>query len=295
MLGNTMVALVTPMLQDGEIDYPALQRLLDFHLAVETEAVVILGSTGEGWAISDKVRLQMAGTVVDYLRGRIPVIVGVGSNSTRTTIAAARQLQTLNIDGFLTVCPYYNKPTQEGIYLHFSRLADAVKKPIILYNHPGRTGIDMLPETVARLALHPNIAALKETVVDPQRLAALAKIITDDFILYSGDDANCLTLIQAGGKGVISVAANIIPKQMRSMVQAMLDGDVATAEDLHRSLEPLFTVLNIESNPIPLKWALAQMGYIKDVLASPLTILTAQNQPKLSEALLNAGLIKGQT
>jgi 4-hydroxy-tetrahydrodipicolinate synthase len=234
----------------------------------------------------------MVATVVAYINGRIPVIVGVGGNATATTITAAQQLEILGVDGFLIICPYYNKPTQEGIYQHFIQLADAVSTPIIMYNHPGRTGVDMLPETVARLASHDNIVALKEAVVDAARFAALATISNDKFVLYSGDDASCLQLLAAGGKGLISVAANIIPAQMCAMVQAAIDDNIVLANDLQQALKPIFTVLNIESNPIPLKWALAQMGYIENVLCLPLTSLTKANETAVAETLVAMGLIK---
>ena len=293
MFGNTMVALVTPMLQSGEIDYPALHRLLDFHLAAKTKGLVILGSTGEGWSVDDATRLKIVATIIEHVENKMQIIVGVGTNCTATTIIAAQQLETLAIDGFLTICPYYNKPTQEGIYQHFNQLANVVTKPIILYNHPGRTGVDMLPETAARLAGHSNIVGLKEAVIDTERFMALAKIANDHFTLYSGDDASCLQLIKMGGKGVISVAANIIPAKMQMMVQAAIDDDFPTVNKLHTSLLPLFNVLNIESNPIPLKWALAQMGYIGDKLCLPLTSLTKKNQSAIAEVLCNIGLIKG--
>ena len=291
MFGNTMVALVTPMLPDGNIDYLALQRLLDLHLHASTEGLVILGSTGEGWAIDTIARKQMIDTVVEYVAGRMPIIVGVGTNSTATTITAAKVLEGTGIDGILTICPYYNKPTQEGVYQHFTQLADAVNLPIIIYNHPGRTGFDLQPSTAARLAKHANIVGLKEAVVDNNRFQDLAAIAAEDFLLYSGDDSSCIGFIAAGAQGVISVAANVVPKQMCTMVQAALQGERTIVQDLQQQLLPLLTALNIESNPIPLKWALAQMGYIKNILCPPLMPLTIANERIVKDALHNFGLL----
>ena len=291
MFGNTMVALVTPMLPDGNVDYPALQRLLDFHLQAGTEGLVILGSTGEGWAIDAVAREQMVQAVVEYVAERIPIIVGVGTNATMTTITAAKALVGSGVDGILTICPYYNKPTQEGVYQHFIRLADAVDLPIIIYNHPGRTGFDLQPETAARLAKHSNIVALKEAVIDEFRFKQLATIANKDFVLYSGDDLSCVQFIESGAQGVISVAANIAPIQMCAMVQAALQGEHVTVEALRQQLLPLLTALNVESNPIPLKWALTQMGYIENVLCPPLMPLTVANEGVVKDALHNAGLL----
>lgn len=291
MFGNTMVALVTPMLPDGDIDYPALQRLLDLHLHAGTGGLVILGSTGEGWAIDSVTKIKMVRMIVDYVAKRIPVIVGVGTNSTVTTIAAAKALAGIGIDGILTICPYYNKPTQAGVYQHFSQLGNAVDLPIIIYNHPGRTGFDLQPETVVRLAEHANIIGLKEAVIDQVRFDELASIAPKNFVLYSGDDLSSVEFIAAGAKGIISVAANIIPTQMEAMVKAALQGEQAIAQDLRQRLLPLLTALNIEPNPIPLKWALAEMGYIKNILCSPLLPLSVANEGVVRQALLDAGLL----
>lgn len=291
MFGNTMVALVTPMLPDGGIDYPALQRLLDLHLQAGTEGLVVLGSTGEGWAIDTTSKVKMVGMIVDYIAQRMPIIVGVGTNATITTITAAKALEGIGIDGILTICPYYNKPTQMGVYQHFTQLADEVDLPVIMYNHPGRTGFDLQPATVARLAEHTNIVGLKEAVVEHARFNELASIANKNFVLYSGDDLSSVQFIEAGAQGVISVAANIVPTQMRAMVTAALQDDQGRVQDLRQSLLPLFTALNIEPNPIPLKWALAEMGYIKNILCSPLMPLTVANEGVVREALLDAGLL----
>ena len=292
MFGNMMVALVTPMLSNGNIDYLALQRLLDLHLQAGTDGLVILGSTGEGWAIDTTIRAQMVKKVVDYVANRIPIIVGVGTNATMTTITAAKALEKTGIDGILTICPYYNKPTQEGVYQHFTQLADAVDLPIIIYNHPGRTGFDLQPETVNRLAKHHSIVGLKEAVIDEDRFHQLASIANEDFMLFSGDDLSCMRFIAVGAQGVISVVANIAPAKMCTMIRAAIRKDYKKAEDLRQQLLPLLTALNVEPNPIALKWALAKMGYIKNVLCLPLMPLTEVNEKIMRDALLGIKLLE---
>jgi 4-hydroxy-tetrahydrodipicolinate synthase len=287
MFSGSIVALVTPMFGDGKIDYQSLDRLLELHLAAGTDGLVILGSTGEGITITPEEKLSIISKTIKFIDQRIPVIVGVGNSSTQSTIDAAQQVADLAPDGLLVICPYYNRPTQEGLYLHFAALAKSVSVPIIMYNHPGRTGVDMLPETVARLAQLNNIVGLKEAVTTSERFHQLRKVCPADFLLFSGDDMTCLAFIKAGANGVISVAANIVPEQMQVMCQAALKDDFVLAQSVHLQLLPLFDALNVESNPIPLKWAMAEKNYIANSLRLPLTPLSSAGQSVVAAALKN--------
>jgi 4-hydroxy-tetrahydrodipicolinate synthase len=286
MFFGSIVALVTPMHLSGDIDYEALERLLDFHLQQGTDGIVLLGSTGEGSTVSQQEKLTIVRKVLAYIDGRIPVIVGVGTNSTATTVEYAQEICSLQPDGLLVICPYYNRPTQEGIFLHFSELNKAVSTPIIAYNHPGRTGVDLQPTTVARLAQLNNIVGLKEAVTLETRFYQLRELCPPEFLLLSGDDLTCLEFIAAGGNGVISVAANIVPNQMQLMCQAALNDDMATAKKIHAQLATLFDALNLESNPIPLKWAMAQSGLIQNALRLPLTPLSQPYHETLQAAFV---------
>jgi 4-hydroxy-tetrahydrodipicolinate synthase len=292
MWQGSLVALVTPMYEDGGLDYQALDRLLEFHLAQGTDGLVILGSTGEGSALTLDERLQFTQHVVETIDGRLPVIVGVGSNSTRMSIEAAQQMAELGVDGLLMICPYYNKPTQEGIYQHFKVINDAVNCPIILYNHPGRTGSDMLPETVARLAACKNVIGLKEAVVDAKRFAALSQLVSADFALYSGDDASCVELFKAGAKGVISVVANIIPENMQAIAMAASKQDWDLANNLLQANLALIDAMSLETNPIPVKWALAAMQFMEAGIRLPLTMLTESHQQQLLKIMQAQGLLQ---
>lgn len=287
MFEGSLVALVTPMTTNGEIDYSVLPKLLDWHLENKTDGIVILGSTGEGSALSKQERQQFVKQTVEFIAGRVPVIVGVGTNSTASSIEAAQSMAQLGVDGLLMICPYYNRPTQEGIYLHFEAINNSVDCPIVLYNHPGRTGSDMQPETVARLAELKNIVGVKEAVVDAERFEQLGLFTSDKFSLYSGDDASCLKLFRQNASGVISVVANIIPDRFHDIAQAALSENWDLAEKMLEQNSDLIAATNLESNPIAVKWAVARLGHIQYGIRLPLTPLTEENQ-KLFEAKLTA-------
>jgi 4-hydroxy-tetrahydrodipicolinate synthase len=274
MFSGSLVALVTPMSDDGLVDYQALERLLEFHLAAGTNGIVLCGSTGEGSVLSIAEKCAIIDKTNQVINQRIPVIVGVGSNSTQTTIEQAQQIVDCGVDALLVICPYYNRPTQEGLRLHFSALAENVTTPIIVYNHPGRTGVDILPETLAQLAVLPNIIGYKEAVTDATRFAELQHACGKELLLFSGDDPTCISFIQAGGHGVISVAANVVPEQMQMIASAALKGNYDLANDLQTQLIPLYDALSIESNPIPAKWMVAEMGLMPTGIRLPLTPLS---------------------
>ena len=295
MFKGSYVALVTPMTNDDDVDYQALDRLLDFHLQAGTDGLVLLGSTGEGSSLSLEERTHFIGHSLDYVQGRLPIIVGVGSNSTKMSIVAAQAVAEQGVAGLLVICPYYNRPTQEGIYQHFNALNDAVDVPIILYNHPGRTGADMQPETVARLAILKNIVGIKEAVIEVSRFTALQAIASSEFSLYSGDDETCLDFIKYGACGVISVVANIIPAAMHDVIAMALDNNLKGAEALLQDNMPLIVATNFESNPIPVKWALAKMGLMRDGIRLPLTRLTEPYQIKFEKILQTSGLLTKDT
>lgn len=291
MFKGSLVALVTPMTKDGEVDYQAVDCLLNLHLQAGTDGLVLLGSTGEGSGLTTQEREQFVCYCLDFIQGRLPIIVGVGSNSTQMSIDAALAVANQGVAGLLVICPYYNRPTQEGIYQHFKALNDAVDCPIILYNHPGRTGSDMLPATVARLATLKNIVGLKEAVTDASRFIALQPLVNQEFALYSGDDETCLEFIKCGASGVISVVANIIPARMHEMVTKALSNEDEAAEALLQENMPLIEATNFESNPIPVKWALARMQLTADGIRLPLTRLTDSNQIKFEQILQASGLL----
>jgi 4-hydroxy-tetrahydrodipicolinate synthase len=287
MFSGSMVALVTPMDNAGEVDYSALSRLLDFHLNQGSDALVILGSTGEGLTFGIDEKIEISRFVLQQVEGRIPVVVGVGTNCTKTSIVEAAQIAALQPDALLMICPFYNRPTQAGVIAHFTAIADAVDCPIITYNHPGRTGTDMLPETVAQLAQHDNIVGHKEAVVDPDRFNALSRLANERFGLYSGDDESCLAFLQSGASGVISVVANIVPAQFRTLIADALDGRIEHASRKLDELKSLIEFCGVESNPIAVKWMLSEMGLIDDHLRLPLTSLsTAFHQQGKSLAKL---------
>lgn len=284
MFHGSMVALVTPMQASGELDLPALEKLIAFHLKHQTDAIVALGTTGEAATLTKAEKLLVIKTVIAQVAGKIPVIIGTGSNATQETIAATQQAMQLGADACLIVTPYYNKPTQEGLYQHYSAIAKAVPIPQILYNVPSRTGCDLLPETVQRLADIPNIVGLKEATGDLQRLDELRKGCCEKLDLYSGDDATAMEFILRGGKGVISVTANCAPQAMHAMCQAALDGDRERANQWDKKLQPLHHDLFVEANPIPIKWLMAQQGLIAEGIRLPLTPLSFSKQPIVKAA-----------
>jgi 4-hydroxy-tetrahydrodipicolinate synthase len=291
MFSGSQVAIVTPMRPDGHLDLEAWARLVDFHLQNGTSGIVVAGTTGESATLRDSEIRQLTERACEAARGRIPIIVGAGTSSTAATVERIRWLSELPVDGFLLVTPAYNRPTQEGLYLHFAAAAEAARKPIILYNVPARTAVDMLPATVGRLSQLPGIVAVKEAVPEPGRVRALIEACRRDFVVLSGDDATARRAFQEGSRGVISVTANVAPRAMADMVAAGLRGDYATAEKLDAPLAALHRDLFLEANPIPVKWAMARMGLIGEGIRLPLTPLSAPFQPAVLAALREAGVL----
>ncbi len=291
MFQGSMVALVTPMHPDGRVDTEALARLVEFHVENGTDAIIAMGTTGESATLDETEHCEVVGQVVKLSAGRIPVIAGTGSNSTREAIELTRCAKQVGADACLLVTPYYNKPTQQGLYLHFRAVAEAVDIPQILYNVPGRTAVDMLPETVERLAGIANIIGIKEATGDIARGRDIMQRCGPDFEVYSGDDATAVELILAGARGDISVTANVAPGDMHEMCAAALAGDVQTAQAINQKLMPLHTKLFVEANPIPVKWALMEMGLIPAGIRLPLTELSAENQPVVRLAMQQAGVL----
>ena len=290
MFRGSMVALVTPMFADGSLDHEAMARLVEWHIEQGTQAIVAVGTTGESATLDEKEHCQVIREVVDLANGRIPVIAGTGANSTREAIDLTRCALEGGADACLLVTPYYNKPTQEGLYLHHKAIAEAVPIPQILYNVPGRTACDMLPDTVRRLADISNIVGLKEATGSLQRLGELLELCGDGLDLYSGDDATGLEFMLGGGKGVISVTANVAPQAMQQMCEAALSGDRQAAEAINDRLMPLHKDLFVEANPIPVKWALFEMGMIQEGIRLPLTHLSAKYHETVRKAMHHAGI-----
>jgi len=286
---GSLVALVTPFDSRDRVDYAALKRLIDFHVAEGSDGLVIAGTTGESATLDASEHAGLIGRAVDIAAGRLPIIAGTGSNSTAQTIALSREVGGSGIDAFLLVVPYYNKPTQEGMYRHFSAVADAVEKPILLYNVPGRTVGDMLADTVGRLSKHNNIFGIKEATGDMDRLREIQDLVDDDFMLYSGDDFTALSFIEQGGHGVVTVSGNVVPAALAELCRLAKKGEHAAAKALDETLQPLNKALFIESNPIPVKWAVAQMGLIEPHIRLPLTEYREQYHAQMRAAMAGAG------
>ncbi len=291
MFKGSLVALVTPMSADGRIDYECLERLIDWHVESGTNGLIIAGTTGESATLSKPEHADLICRSADIAAGRIPVIAGTGSNSTQQTIDLSREVGNSGIDGYLMVTPYYNKPTQEGLYQHFHTIADAVEKPLMLYNVPGRTAVDMLPETVERLAGHPLILGVKEATGDVSRVPLIREACGDDFGLYSGDDATAREFMLLGGDGVVTVTGNPAPAEMAAMAAAAIAGEAEEAARLDEGLAALHRDLFVESNPIPVKWAMEKIGRIPSGIRLPLTRLSTDQQPVVEAALHAAGLV----
>ncbi|MCH9698395.1 MAG: 4-hydroxy-tetrahydrodipicolinate synthase [Gammaproteobacteria bacterium] len=285
MIRGSIVALVTPMTQKGELDWESLERLIEFHLDQHTDAIVAVGTTGESATLNEQEHCEVIARVVNLVAGKIPVIAGTGSNSTQEAIELSAKAAEVGADACLLVTPYYNKPTQQGLYLHYQKIADTVDIPHILYNVPGRTHCDLLPETVMRLASHPNIIGLKEATGEIDRVSTLKQTCPDDFLLYSGDDASACEFCLQGGDGVISVTANVAPRLMSEMIATAIKGDRANAEILNNQLAALNNDLFIESNPIPVKWALHAMGLIPEGIRLPLTPLSLEHETTVRQAM----------
>ena len=291
MIAGSMVALVTPMDAQGGLDWDSLSKLVDFHLQEGTNAIVAVGTTGESATLSVAEHIEVIRRVVDQVSGRIPVIAGTGANSTSEAVELTENAKSAGADACLLVTPYYNKPTQEGLYLHFKHIAEAVAIPQILYNVPGRTVCDMLPDTVERLSKVPNIIGIKEATGDLKRGREVLDRVSKDFLVYSGDDPTAVELMLMGGKGNISVTANVAPRAMSELCAAAMAGDAETARAINERLMPLHKNLFIESNPIPVKWALHEMGLMQDGIRLPLTWLSPRCHEPLRQAMRQSGVL----
>ncbi len=291
MISGSMVAIVTPMDAHGALDWQALTKLVDFHLQEGTDALVVVGTSGESATLNVEEHVEVIRRVVDQVKGRIPVIAGTGANCTREAVELTRNAKSVGADACLLVTPYYNKPTQEGLYQHFKHIAEAVAIPQILYNVPGRTVCDMLADTVVRLSAVPNIIGIKEATGNIARAKDIIARVPSDFYVYSGDDATAYELMLAGGKGNISVTANIAPRAMHELCQLAMAGDAAGAKALNDRLMPLHENLFLEANPIPVKWALQQMGLIEQGIRLPLTWFSEQYHDTLRQAMRQSGIL----
>ncbi len=291
MFRGSMVALVTPMYSDGAVDFDSLSQLIEFHIKNGTRAIVSMGTTGESATLDEKEHCEVIRRTVKMVNERIPVIAGTGANSTTEAITLTRCAMQAGADACLLVTPYYNKPTQEGLYQHHKLIAETVPVPQILYNVPGRTACDMLPETVGRLAKISNIIGIKEATGDLSRLTQIRQLCGDNFDIFSGDDDTGTEFMLQGGNGVISVTNNVAPKAMSEMCDAALAGDRQKAEELNMPLTGLHNDLFVEANPIPVKWALTEMGKMPAGIRLPLTLLSEQYHDTLRAAMRQAGVL----
>lgn len=290
MIQGSMVALVTPMNADNSLDWASLHKLVDWHLEQGTHAIVAVGTTGESPTLNVEEHLEVIRRVVDQVNGRVPVIAGTGANSTSEAVELTQAAKDLGADACLLVTPYYNRPTQEGLFLHHQHIAKAVAIPQYLYNVPGRTGVDMKPETALRLAAVANIAGIKEATGDLVRAKELIEKAPEGFAIISGDDATAVDLILLGGKGDISVTANVVPAAIARMCELALAGKAEEARAINEQLLPLHTAMFVEANPIPVKWAVQQLGLIQAGIRLPLTPLSAHYHQQVKAALQLAGL-----
>ena len=289
---GSIVALATPMQGDGSVDYPTLRKLVDWHIAEGTACIGVVGTTGESPTVDVQEHHEIIRVAVEHARGRVPIMAGTGANSTAEAIDHAKFAKGIGADCQLQVVPYYNKPTQEGIYQHFKAIAEAVPDlPIILYNVPGRTVADLLHDAVLRLAQVPGIVGIKEATGNIERAQWLIRDLPKGFAVYSGDDPTAVALMLCGGQGNVSVTANIAPRLMHQLCMAAVRGDAAGAMAIQRKLMPVHRWLFVEANPIPLKWAMARMGLCGAALRLPMTPLSAANQPAVEAALRASGLL----
>jgi 4-hydroxy-tetrahydrodipicolinate synthase len=291
MIKGSIVAIVTPMLEDGSLDLPSFRKLIDFHIEQGTDGIVVVGTTGESPTVDVEEHELLISEAVGHAKGRIPIIAGTGANSTKEAIELASFSKRAGADASLSVVPYYNKPTQEGLYLHFKAIAEAVDMPHILYNVPGRTVADLNNDTVLRLADIPNIVGIKDATGNIERGSDLLQRAPQDFAVYSGDDASSLALMLLGAQGSISVTANVAPKLMHEMCRAALEGDVARAREINFRLLGLHRKLFVEANPIPVKWAVFRLGLMKNALRLPLTPLSPSVYGVIEEAMREAGVL----
>ncbi len=290
MLSGSMVAVVTPMDADGTVNYGQFAKLIDFHIDSGTQALVVAGTTGESATLDHAEHVEVIAKACEVAAGRIPIVAGTGSNSTAQTLQLSREVDRLPVAAFLVVTPYYNKPTQEGMRRHFSLIADAVTRPVILYNVPGRTGVDLKPDTVIRLAAHPNIQGVKEATGELNRVRVLRDACGSSFKLLSGDDATSCEFMLQGGDGVISVTGNVAPSALRQLCDAATARRRVEAERIDARLQPLHRNLFCESNPIPVKWAVQQMGLIGPGIRLPLTPLAPQFYGVVRDAMTAASV-----
>jgi 4-hydroxy-tetrahydrodipicolinate synthase len=291
MIKGSIVAIVSPMREDGALDFEAYRRLIDWHVAEGTNAIVAVGTTGESPTVDPEEHGELIRVAVEAVKGRIPVIAGTGGNSTAEAIELTRYAKSVGATASLQVVPYYNKPTQEGLYRHFRKIAESVEIPIVLYNVPSRTVADLANDTTVRLAEIPGIVGLKDATSDMARAADLLKRLPARFALYSGNDDTALALMLLGGHGVISVTANVAPRQMSEMCKAALGGDLSRARTINNQLMALHTKLFVEPNPIAVKWALAKMGRIAGGIRLPLVPLSASAESTVMGAMKEAGLL----
>jgi 4-hydroxy-tetrahydrodipicolinate synthase len=288
---GSIVALVTPMHEDGSVDYDALRRLIDWHIAEGTDCIGVVGTTGESPTVSMQENCEIIRVAVEHAAGRVPVMAGTGANSTAEAIELTRYAKEVGADCHLSVVPYYNRPSQEGIYRHFVAIAEAVDLPLVLYNVPGRTVADMLPETAVRLAGVPGIVGIKEASGNIERAAWLVKHLPRGFALYSGDDGTAVALMLLGGQGNVSVTANVAPRLMHELCMAAIEGNVRRAREIHLQLLPVHKQLFCEPSPAPTKWALARLGRCRPDVRLPITPLSPAGQAQVDAALREAGLI----
>ncbi len=288
---GSIVALVTPMLEDGSVDYPTLRTLIDWHIAEGTDCIGVVGTTGESPTVSIDEHCEIIRVAVEQAKGRVPIMAGCGANSTAEAIELTRFAQKVGADCHLQVVPYYNKPTQEGQYQHFKAIAEAVDLPMVLYNVPGRTVADMQLETVLRLAQIPGIVGIKEATGNIERAQWLIRDVPKGFAVYSGDDPTAVALMLCGGQGNISVTANIAPRLMHELCVAAIAGNVQRAMEIQRQLMPVHKHLFVEANPIPVKWAMAELGLCGPTLRLPMTPLSAAFHTTVQDALRNGGLL----
>lgn len=290
MITGSIVAIVTPMHEDGSLDLPSLRRLIDFHIAEGTDGIVIVGTTGESPTVNMEEHCELIRATVEHAAGRIPVIAGTGANSTREAVDLTRFAKEAGATAALSVVPYYNKPSQEGLYRHYRQIAEAEDLPLILYNVPGRTVADLANDTVLRLAEVPGIVGLKDATGSIDRACDLIARVPEGFALYSGDDMTAMAFILLGGHGTISVTANVVPRAMHEMCVAALKGDAETARTINARLVGLHRDLFCEANPIPVKWAVARMGLMPEGIRLPLTPLAPAGQARVMAAMQQAGI-----
>jgi 4-hydroxy-tetrahydrodipicolinate synthase len=288
---GSIVALVTPMHEDGSVDYPSLRKLIDWHIAEGTDCIGVVGTTGESPTVDVQEHHEIIRVSVEQAKGRVPIMAGCGANSTAEAIELAKYAKKIGADCQLQVVPYYNKPTQEGQYRHFRAIAEAVDLPTVLYNVPGRTVADLQHDTVLRLAQVPGIVGIKEATANIERAQWLIRDLPAGFAVYSGDDPTAVALMLCGGQGNVSVTANVAPRLMHELCVAAVAGDAHRAMEIQRKLMPVHKQLFVEANPIPVKWAMARMGLCGGALRLPMTPLTAANEPVVEAALRASGLL----